>query len=99
MAIRWREELKETEQTRALNGVYNLDASCISFCFIGCYTSLVFLLLRFYTVFNTIVNLNVCSLAIFRFVIKMHFFLCENNVYLCIYINYIYINISLLYLC
>lgn len=60
---------------------------------------LFFLLLRFYTVFNTIVNLNVCSLAIFRFVIKMHFFLCENNVYLCIYINYIYINISLLYLC
>lgn len=70
------EELKETEQTRALK-VSHLDASCIQLCFIGCYTSLVFLLLYFYTVFNTIVNLNVCSLAIFRFVIKMHFFLCK----------------------
>lgn len=76
MATGPREELKETlsEQTRARNSVYTFDASCIPFYFIGCYTRLAFLLLCFYTVFNTLVNLNVCSLAIFRFVIKMHFF-------------------------
>lgn len=71
MMIGWREELKETrpEQTRARNSVYTLMHQASHFALLVA-TLVVFLLLSFYTVFNTIVNLNVCSLAIFRFVIK-----------------------------
>lgn len=50
----------------------------ISSCFLVASPVLLFFkLLRFYTVFNTLVNLSVCSSAIFRFVIKMHFFSFE----------------------
>ena len=84
MLTGWRQELKETqpEQTGARNSVYTLMHHASHFALLVATLVLFFLLLHFYTVFNTIVNLNVCSLAIFRFVIKMHFFLCENNVYL-----------------
>lgn len=77
MVIWWREELKETGQTRALKGVDTLMRNASHFALLVATLVLFFLLLHFYTVFNTIVNLNVCFLAIFRFVIKMHFSLVK----------------------
>lgn len=75
MAHRWREELKEPVETRARRGVHTLMLHASHFALSVATRVMLFLLLCFYTVFNTIVNLNVCSLAIFRLVIKMHFFL------------------------
>lgn len=87
MVIGWREELKETEQTRALSSVYTLMHNASHFALlVATLVLFFFLLLRFYTVFNTIVNLNVCSLAIFRFVIKMHFFSYKYTYSVCMYV-------------
>lgn len=75
MAIEGREEVKKTqpEQTRARNSVYTLMHH-------GSHHALLVAtqVLLFYCFvliqFSILLLIYVCSLAIFRFVIKMHFF-------------------------
>lgn len=73
---RWREGPQEPVETRERRGVHTLMRHASHFALsVATQSHAFFIALSFYTVFNTIVNLNVWSLAIFRFVIKMHFFL------------------------